>query len=137
MEVYHCSPDYISEFDFKFGVHFGGLYSAYEAGLRKLNNLKTYQGLLQDELYVHICELKFNSVYESEDVGGQEDWLLEIEKAKQLNCDVIRYINKYEIDTKPSYLVINKELIILKKIEVLSSILVKKELESHGDMMDF
>ena len=135
--VYHCSPDKISVFNFDSGVHFGGLYSAYEAGLRKLENLQMYRGSDQDILFLHVCKLQCKQIYNGIDVGDYEQWLVEIEKAKQLGCDVIKYKNKYEPDSTPSYLVLSTESIVITNIEELDSRQVQNKLESHGIMMDF
>lgn len=127
--IYHCSPDKILEFDFRFGVHFGGFFSALEAGYRKLNNLKMKYNCEQEIVYMHTCILDEDKVYVCDDVGGFDAWNIEIERARKLGFDVLKYKNKYEPDMKASYLVLNKNLIQLVKIETLTKKFVINKLE--------
>lgn len=108
--LYHCSPVRIEQFDFSNGVHFGGLYSALEAGLRKETEI----------LHLHTVELSCKSFYETDDVGNAEAWAVEVQRAKELGCSVIKYRNKYEPDSTPSYLVLDGALIETTNIESLS-----------------
>lgn len=128
--IYHCSPDEILEFDFSHGVHFGGFFSALEAGYRKLNNLRMKYNCEQEIVYMHTCILNECKVYVCDDVGGFDAWNIEIERANKLGFDVIKYNNKYEPDTQPSYLVLNKNLIQLIKIETITEKSVIDKLES-------
>ena len=128
--IYHCSPDEILEFDFSNGVHFGGFFSALEAGNRKLNMLKTKYESEQEIVYLHTCILDVNNVYVCDDVGGFDAWNIEIALAKKSGYDVLKYQNKYEPDVQPSYLVLNKNLIQLVKIETLTEKFVINKLES-------
>lgn len=109
--LYHCSPVKIEQFDYSNGVHFGGLYSALEAGLRKGS----------DVLYLHTVDVQFDSCYETDDVGNAEAWSLEIKKALEVNFNIIKYRNKYEPDSTPSYIILDKSLVKSLSIESLSS----------------
>lgn len=110
INLYHCSPVKIKYFNFDKGVHFGGPYSALEAGLRK--DAQT--------LYLHKVELYCDSFYESEDVGCSEEWAKVIEKAKEQGFKAIKYKNKYEPDTVHSYLVFDPDIITLDVITTIS-----------------
>ena len=52
-EVFHCSPDDITTFDFSNGVHFGGYFSALQAGNRKLGRVNSKYDINQDYLYIY------------------------------------------------------------------------------------
>lgn len=119
--VYHCSPDRIEKFCFKHGVHFGGKTSALEAGFRKLKNLNLKQTIQQCNTYLHVCYLTIpNNVYDCLDVGNYEDWLKEIKQATEDGYSLIRYVNKYEPDSVPSYIVLDENLLSIKFIEILA-----------------
>lgn len=110
MIVYHASNVEIQKFKFgENGVHFGGLNSAIEAGLRKADAFS------ENEIYLHTCELTLSKehIYESDDVGCAEEWLVEIEEAKRNGKKAIKYINRYEPCSKASYLVIDPNIIKL------------------------
>lgn len=109
--VYHSSPDYIESFDFSRGVHFGGIFSSYEAGLRKLKNLQQYQNLQQDYVYVYSFNLKNVDFYLSQDVGNDEEWQKQILIAKELGYKGIKYKNLYEPDLNYSYLIFDSDVI--------------------------
>jgi hypothetical protein len=127
--IYHCSPDEIKEFNFDFGVHFGGFFSALEAGYRKLNNINMKYNCEQEIVYMHTCVLDACKVYVCDDVGGFDAWNIEIDLAKKAGYDVLKYQNKYEPDLQPSYLVLNKKLIQLVKIETLTEKFVLEKLD--------
>ena len=107
--VYHASPTCITKFNFKNGVHFGGLNSAMEAGLRKMETPEYYN---QSQLYMHKCLLTLPSkIYDCDDLGSTEAWLKEKERALKDNYSLIRYLNKYEPDVVPSYYVLDSSLL--------------------------
>lgn len=135
--VYHSSPDNISKFDFSYGVHFGGKFSALEAGDRKLSNLIRYRDSNQDHLFLYTCTLTNVPFYETEDVGGSEAWEKEIEKARREGFDLIRYWNKYEPDSEYSYIVLNQKLIHVIQIESLFKKEVEKILKEHLETSAF
>lgn len=116
--VYHCSPDFITQFKCDRGTHFGGERSAIQAGRRKLSNIgykDEYKG--QETLYMHVCELDLTSLalYETFDRGGDEEWQREIRFAREEGFKVMVYHNKYEPDTVPSYIVLDESLITIKR----------------------
>lgn len=120
IKVYHSSPDYIYDFIFTNGVHVGGKYSSITAGLRKLKNLRTYRNLKQKHIYMYEFELDSNvPFYECEDIGGNDAWLVEILRAKSEGYSLIKYKNKYEPDTVPSYIILNNNIIKLINISTL------------------
>ena len=122
MKIYHASPDYIESFDFSYGVHFGGIFSAYEAGLRKLSNLQKYKDVVQDHIFVHVCVLDTSAeLYKSIDVGSKEEWDKEIQKAKALGFKGIVYKNLYEPDLVSSYLIFDSTLITIEYIDPIDS----------------
>lgn len=135
--VYHSSPDNISKFDFSRGVHFGGKFSALEAGDRKLSNLIQYRSSNQDYLFLYTCHLTAASFYETDDVGGSEDWEKEITKARKEGFDLIRYWNKYEPDSEYSYIVLNSKLINVIQVESLFKKEVEKILKEHLETSPF
>ena len=97
--VHHCTLSSISKFNFSQGVHFGGRISALQAAYRKLA-----QGQFAF-FNLYSCTLVCDKFYDTEDVGCKEEWDKEIVKAKAQGYKVIRYRNKYEPDSYPSYLV--------------------------------
>lgn len=130
LTVYHCSPDRILDFNFETGVHFGGIYSAFEAAFRKLDMLRLREDVDQEFLYLHTCTLNVDYVYDCEDVGCFDSWLKKAKEARERGFDVLRYENKYEPDTEPSYYVLNKNLINLECIEVISEDVVLDTLDN-------
>lgn len=116
--VYHCSPDLISKFDFRDGVHFGGLTSALEAGSRKFASHSMDKR--NENLYVHRCVLEDTPTFISEDVGHTLAWFDVADRAEDSGYSVIEYRNKYEPDVHPSYYVLDGSLIHIKDVEVYS-----------------
>ena len=121
MQVFHSSPDLIESFNFSRGVHFGGIFSSYEAGLRKLKNLQQHKDLDQDHIYVYNCQLKEVDFYYSIDVGDDIEWQKQILKAKELGYNGIRYKNLYEPDLHSSYLIFDSSLIVVEDINSIDS----------------
>lgn len=107
LNVYHCSPDYITSFDYSRGVHFGGLVSALTAGLRKANQIG------EEYLYLHYCTLDDSKYTEVDDIGA--DWEFTF-----LAPLVYKYINKYEPDTISSWYIRNPDSVLLYKVIKLS-----------------
>lgn len=128
MQVFHSSPDLIESFNFSRGVHFGGIFSSYEAGLRKLKNLQQHKDLDQDHIYVYNCQLKEVDFYYSLDVGNDIEWQKQILKAKELGYKGIRYKNLYEPDLHSSYLIFDSDLIEIVDVLEMSSNDVEEEL---------
>ena len=70
----------------------------------------------QKEFIVHKCYLDIKNVLVSDDLGSHEEWLNVIDEAKKNNFDIIKYYNKYEPDTTPSFIVLNEKCISLLSI---------------------
>ena len=106
MIVYHAGLSVIKKFEIgSNGVHFGGLMSAYEAALRKCDQ----EG--KDIFFVHQCKLRFERMLVSDDLGCHEEWAYAIQDAIKNNVDVIKYVNKYEPDLSPSFILLNERCI--------------------------
>ena len=112
IEVFHCSPTRIEEFDFTLGpgVHFGGIFSSLEAGIRKAYD---NYGNIASILYIHKCILTLpQQVVEVKDQGGEEGWLDLIENDSTLS-PAYKYTNEFEPDVVPSWLVLEPHYISL------------------------
>lgn len=105
--VYHCSPDYITSFDYSEGVHFGGLLSALTAGLRKAYEYG------DDYLHIHHCTLDASKYTEVDDIGSNWEYTF-------LDPLVYKYRNKYEPDTESSWYIRNPVSICIKNIITLT-----------------
>lgn len=132
IEVYHCSPDRIEEFDFTFGpgVHFGGIFSALEAGTRKAYS--SY-GNMSTTLYVHKCILTVpEHTLETKDQGGEEGWLSLIDDDLSF-APAYKYTNEFEPDVVPSWLILEPRYITLSKVVEIS---VDKATDILGEFFD-
>lgn len=121
--VYHSSLSSIQRFEYSRGVHVGGRISSLQAAFRKI---------LPHEyafFYVHSCTLEADKFYDSEDVGCKEEWDKVIVKAKAQGYKVIRYRNKYEPDSYPSYLVFEEGVLTITDKNVIHSSDVQDELD--------
>lgn len=114
MIVYHCSNVRIDKFNFSEGVHFGGIRSALEAGLRKDPDGGLF--LHRCNLYITDAELKV------EDLGNKEAWDEEFHEMKNWSWKYAKYRNKYEPDNVPSYFVIDSSCITLLGVECIDSV---------------
>ncbi len=113
MIVYHCSNVNIEKFDLSEGVHFGGIHSALEAGLRKEDSGK---------LFLHRCRLTTNSCeLIVEDLAHKEAWNVQAKDMLQRGWRYAKYRNKYEPDNVPSYFVIDPSCINLLGVECIDS----------------
>lgn len=114
MIVYHCSNVNIEKFDFSEGVHFGGIYSALEAGLRKEPN---------GTLFLHRCRLHTTSCERVvEDLAHKEAWNVQAKDMLQRGWMYAKYKNKYEPDNVPSYFVIDASIIEILSVEYIDSV---------------
>lgn len=122
MIVYHCSLVSIKQFVFnEKGVHFGGKQSAIEAALRKTASN-------DDNIFVHKCWIDSNDFFDCEDQGNHNEWIKTIEYAISDGYSVICYNNRYEPDFKPSYIVLNKEIVKIVSISQIKAINAEKEI---------
>lgn len=119
--IYHCSNFYISEFNFTNGVHFGGYYSALEAGLRKVGE--------NDVLFIHSMFLKECVLVESEDVGSSVAWEEVMQREKANGFDGVFYTNKYEPDVRRSYFLWN-DVVECVKITQLTGKTAQEKLDN-------
>lgn len=104
MIVYHSSTVRIREFYIPYGgLHVGGLYSSYEAALRKLRSDKNTTDA--DTVYVHKCEVDLGLCTEVTDAGGDESWRFVIRECNVLGFDSVRYKNIFEPDLTDSYMI--------------------------------
>lgn len=112
--VWHCGPQKIEQFHIPCGgLHLGSYESALCAGERKSST----------ELYMHKCRISFSTVIDVQDAGNSTAWDEEIAFSSP-HYDVLRYINRYEPSTSPSYVVMNERC----SIEILSiTVLVLEE----------
>lgn len=111
--VYHCSNVKIDKFNFSEGVHFGGIRSALEAGLRKESN-----GLL----YIHKLELETaQELYYVDDLCNKLNWDMLVHEMRKIGRTCVKYNNKYEPDTRPSYFVVDECCVTLLSVQCVSS----------------
>lgn len=118
MLVFHCSTVKIEEFYIPLGgLHFGGIHSALRAGLTKLYKQRN-KGNLISTLHIHECVLtpstKENIIL-CNDMGSDEKWreYYEFISTQTPNTEVLKYKNKYEPDTVPSYCIFDVKYIKL------------------------
>lgn len=125
VKVYHCGLSKINSFDFSNGVHFGGIYSAMEAALRKVNNPNI------DTIHIHECLLELpDYVPVEDDLGSNEAWReLATTWMNINNYEILQYCNRYEPDTDPSYYVLNPSLIKIKKVRTIRPYQAEAELD--------
>lgn len=123
ISLYHASPVRIEQFDFSEGVHFGSYHSALEAALRKTD----------ETIYVHrIKFLERCNIFESEDVGSKEEWDKVIDDAINCNCTVIKYVNKYEPGSSPSYIFLDDKRIVYSGVVTISAKDAEQALLDYG-----
>lgn len=120
LKLFHASSVRIEKFHIPHGgLHFGGINSALEAALRKIRASR-YDINPLNYVYLHECTLNINTVYETDDLCGADDWAKEIEFAKcSTNADAIKYWNKYEPDMVYSYLIWNSSLVQIDNVSVI------------------
>ena len=125
IKVYHCGLTEIKSFNFSCGVHFGGIYSAMEAALRKVKNPRI------ETIYVHECLLELpDYIPEEDDLGSNEAWQeLAATWMDRNEYGLLQYCNRYEPDIDPSYYVLDSSLIQLKKVRTLRPYQAEAELD--------
>lgn len=100
MILYHASTVKISEFYIPYGgLHLGGLYSSLEAALRKLRSDSC--PLDEDTVYLHTVKVNLGRIAYMDDLGGDQEW----RDVFSTDYDSVQYVNKYEPDVEPSYMV--------------------------------
>lgn len=113
IRLYHCSYKKIEKFNTKNGVHFGGLASALEAGLRKVDQ--------DGVIYIHECLVNDDKYEIVDDAGCFENWENLRLEALRHNIFILKYKNKYEPDLKFSYLISDLSLIELVNIRTITA----------------
>jgi hypothetical protein len=105
MIVFHASNVKITRFRFgPDGVHVGGLLSALEAALRKTNHP-------DDVIYVHKIRIPNDlPTLVCDDEGNAVRWRKVITQALDDGYDLIKYVNKYEQDKTPSYIMLDSRV---------------------------
>lgn len=100
MILYHASTVKISEFYIPYGgLHLGGLYSSLEAALRKLRSNDC--PLYEETVYLHRVQVDLGRIACMDDLGGDQEW----RDVFSTDYDSVQYVNKYEPDVEPSYMV--------------------------------
>lgn len=111
--LYHCSNVLIEQFDYSEGVHFGGMLSALEAGLRKEGN---------GVLYLHKIELETNQeLYYVDDLCNKKNWDMLRHEMRKIGRTCVKYTNKYEPDSVPSYFVVDGSCVKLLSVKTVAS----------------
>lgn len=100
MILYHASTVPITEFYIPYGgLHLGGVNSSLEAALRKLRSHLNVSNA--SVVYLHKCEVQLGRIVCTDDLGGDQDW----RDIFSTEYDSVKYINKYEPDVDPSYMI--------------------------------
>ena len=100
MILYHASTLPIEKFYVPYGgLHLGGLYSSLECALRKLRSHKNVNNA--EMVYVHKCEVDLGRIVLMDDLGSDEAW----RDVFSTEYDSVQYVNTYEPDYTPSYMV--------------------------------
>lgn len=119
----HASPVRFDKFEMRLGgLHFGGIQSATVAVNRHLLRNRDNTGIF----YLYKVKITSNNVVNSQDAGEAHDWE---EEANFLNADVLKYVNRYEPDVKPSYAVFNTSCIEILSVQEEST---KDYLDEEG-----
>ena len=119
MILYHAGLSKIKKFDLFKGCHFGSKESALEAALRKVE-------LFADAtIYLHKTSIP-NEVmrsYETFDAGCWENWNSVIEFAILSGYNSVKYMNKYEPSSYPSFILLQalSENITLESVVTYNS----------------
>lgn len=104
MILYHAGLAKIDKFDLSKGCHFGSKESALEAAMRKVE-------LFADAtIYLHKISIlnEVMRVYETFDAGYEENWKPVIEFAVLSGHNSVKYRNKYEPSSYPSFILLEE-----------------------------
>lgn len=114
MILYHASTVKISEFYIPYGgLHLGGIYSSLEAALRKLRSDSC--PLDEDTVYLHTVKVNLGRTVCMDDLGGDQEW----RDVFSTDYDSIKYVNKYEPDVEPSYMVWDASRVTVLNVECI------------------
>ena len=119
MLLYHAGLSKIKKFDLSKGCHFGSKESALEAALRKV------ELFANATIYLHKISILNEAmrVYETFDAGCEENWKSVIEFAIISGYNSIKYMNKYEPSSYPSFILLEEltDCVVLKSVVTCSS----------------
>ena len=119
MILYHAGLSKIEWFDLSNGCHFGSKESALEAALRKVE-------LFADAtIYLHKVSIpeEVMRVYEAFDVGCEENWKSVREFSILSGYNSIKYMNKYEPSSYPSFILLEEltNCVVLESVVTYNS----------------
>lgn len=119
MILYHAGLSKIKKFDLSKGCHFGSKESALEAALRKV------ELFAEAAIYLHKVSVPNDVVrtYETFDAGCEENWKSVIEFAILSGCNSIKYMNKYEPSSYPSFILLEEltDCVVLESVVTYNS----------------
>ena len=119
MILYHAGLTKIEKFDLSKGCHFGSKESALEAALRKVE-------LFADAtIYLHkiIIPDEAMRTYETFDAGCEENWKSVIEFVVLYGYNSVKYMNKYEPSSYPSFILLEEltDWLVLESVVTYNS----------------
>ena len=128
MILYHAGLSKIKKFDLSKGCHFGSKESALEAALRKVE-------LFSDAtIYLHKVSVPDEVMrpHESFDAGCEENWKSVIEFAILSGNNSVKYMNKYEPSSYPSFILLGEltDCVVLESVVTYNSSDVEQYLTS-------
>lgn len=114
MILYHASTVKIDQFYIPYGgLHFGGINSSLEAALRKLRSDMNVHDA--QTVYLHKCSVNLGRIVLMDDLGDDQSW----REVFSTEYDSVKYNNKYEPDTEPSYMIWNSNRARVIECDVL------------------
>ena len=119
MILYHAGLAKIDKFDLSKGCHFGSKESALEAALRKV------ELFAEAAIYLHKVSVpdEVMRVYETFDAGCEENWKSVIEFAVLSGHNTVKYMNKYEPSSCPSFILLEEltDCVVLESVVTYNS----------------
>ena len=119
MILYHAGLSKIKKFDLSKGCHFGSKESALEAALRKV------ELFAEAAIYLHKVRGpdEVMRTYETFDAGCEENWKSVIEFAILSGHNSVKYMNKYEPSSCPSFILLEEltDCVVLESVVTYNS----------------
>ena len=119
MILYHAGLAKIDKFDLSKGCHFGSKESALEAALRKV------ELFAEAAIYLHKVSVpdEVMRTYETFDAGCEENWKSVKEFAILSGYNSIKYMNKYEPSSYPSFILLEEltDWVVLESVVTYNS----------------
>ncbi len=119
MILYHAGLAEIDKFDLSKGCHFGSKESALEAALRKV------ELFAEAAIYLHKVSVldEVMRTYETFDAGCEENWKSVIEFAILYEYNSVKYMNKYEPSSYPSFILLEEltDWLVLESVVTYNS----------------